>query len=94
MSPFFLLVSATLWLDAEIDADSKLVAYSRLFRRQCEGRYIPYDFLITHAIGREARALANDYRGFANAPYFHSQAPNVQLLESWGALLLKELCLH
>ena len=90
VSPFFLLISAALWLDSEVDADSKLVAYSRLFRHQCEDRDIPYDFLIRQAIAGEARAFANDYRGFANATYFHSQKPDMQLLQSWSSLLLRE----
>tara|TARA_B100000035_G_scaffold198667_1_gene169739 strand:- start:83 stop:739 length:657 start_codon:yes stop_codon:yes gene_type:complete len=90
VSPFFLLVSATLWMEAGIDADGKLVAYSRLFRLLCEDLCIPFDFLSTQAVAREAGAFATGYEGFANATYFRRQTPDLQLLQSWGSLLNKE----
>lgn len=90
VSPFFLLVTATLWLDPEGDAERKLVAYSALFRDRCEYRGIPYDYLITQAVAGEARAFADDYRAFSEAAYFKGQSPDTRLLASWSRLLLRE----
>ena len=90
IDPFLLLVAAALWADSESDADRKLVASSSLFRDQCEDLGLPYDALIAEAIAGGARAFAKDYRARANAAYFQGQSPDMQLLESWSALLLRE----
>ena len=90
ISPFFLLVAAALWADSESDTDRKLVAYSSLFRDRCEDLGLPYDVLITEAIAEEARAFATDYRARANTAYFKGRSPDMELLESWSGLLLRE----
>jgi hypothetical protein len=90
ISPFLLLVAAALWADSEGDAGGKLVAYSLLFRDRCEDLGLPYDVLITEAIAEEARAFAKDYRVMAKTAYFQGQSPDMQLLESWSGLLLRE----
>ena len=69
--------------------DKKLIAYSRLFRRESEEQNIPYDFLVTRDISRVTQTFANYYSDFVR-PYFHHQKPDMKLLESWGALLLRE----
>ena len=89
ISPFYLLTSAALWLDDETDADNKLIAYSRLFRRESEEQNIPYDFLVTRDIARVTQTFANYYSEFVR-PYFRNQKPDMKLLESWGSLLLRE----
>ena len=90
ISPFLLLLAAALWADSESDAGRKLVAYSLLFRDRCEDLGLPYDVLITEAIAGEARAFAKDYRARANTAYFKGRLPDMELLESWSALLLRE----
>ena len=88
--PFLLLVAAALWADSESDADRKLVAYSSLFRDRCEDLCLPYDALIAEAIAGEARVFATDYRARVNTAYFKGRSPDVELLESWSGLLLRE----
>ena len=90
ISPFYLLTSAALWRDDETDVDKKLIAYSRLFRRESEEQNIPYDFLVTRDISRVTQTFANHYSEFVR-PYFHNQKPDMELLELWGSLLLREL---
>ena len=89
ISPFYLLTSAALWLDDETDADKKLIAYSRLFRRESEEQNIPYDFLVTRDIARVTQTFANHCSDFVR-PYFRNQKPDMKLLKSWGSLLLRE----
>ena len=89
ISPFYLLTSAALWRDDETDVDKKLIAYSRLFRRESEEQNIPYDFLVTRDISRVTQTFANHCSDFVR-PYFHNQRPDMKLLESWGSLLLRE----
>ena len=89
ISPFYLLTSAALWLDDETDANNKLIAYSRLFRRESEEQNIPYDFLVTRDISRVTQTFANHYSDFVR-PYFRNQKPDMKLLKSWGSLLLRE----
>lgn len=90
VSPFFLLVAATLWLDSESGAGNKLIAYSALFRDRCEHLGIPIENLIAQAIAGAALSFADDYRTLANAAYFKGQTPDNSLLESWSSLLLRE----
>ena len=89
ISPFYLLTSAALWPDDETDANKKLIAYSRLFRRESEEQNIPYDFLVTRDISRVTQTFANHCSDFVR-PYFHNQKPDMKLLKSWGSLLLRE----
>ena len=90
ISPFYLLTSAALWRDDETDVDKKLIAYSRLFRRESEEQNIPYDFLVTRDISRVTQTFANHYSEFVR-PCFHNQKPDMGLLELWRSLLLREL---
>ena len=90
VSPFLLLVAAALWADSESGAGRKLTAYSLLFRDRCEDLGLPYDVLITEAIAEEARAFAKDYRAIAGTAYFKGRPLDMQLLESWSALLLRD----
>ena len=90
ISPFFLLVSATLWVDPEADTQGKLVSYSRLFRDYCKNFDIPHDFLMTHAIAQETHRFADDYHGFARSAYFSNRTPDMQLLEAWSSVLVRE----
>ena len=90
VSPFLLLLAAALWADSEGDAGRKLVAYSLLFRDRCEDLGLPYDLLITEAMAVEAHAFAKDHRAMAKTAYFQGQSPDMQLLESWSGLLLRE----
>ena len=89
ISPFYLLTSAALWRDDTPDVDTKLIAYSRLFRRESEEQNIPYDFLVTRDIARVTQTFASHCSEFVR-PYFRNQKPDMKLLESWGSLLLRE----
>ena len=94
VSPFYALVSAAFWADPCQDTSKKLMAYSKLFRAECDENDVPFEFLVDHAIADDALWFASSYYGFAQTAYFLHRIPDLQLLQSWSSLLLGEFGLE